>query len=171
MDDVKVILKRKPQKSMETNVSPNEGPVSLFCSYKDSERWEGAGIISDFRTTIPFVIVVFSKSSKYGEVQSGSPNFNSSWTSRYLMASRLFDNMRRIVMLKTHKIKSCSQKSVAQQNFCRFLESQDFWEWSLCCWLFCSGKWDLCTFFETFTPPAETTLRRPWSSASCSSHE
>lgn len=78
MDDVKVILKRKPQKSMETNVSPNEGPVSLFCSYRDSERLEGAGIISDFRTAIPFVIVVFSKSSKYGEVQSGSPNFNSS---------------------------------------------------------------------------------------------
>lgn len=79
LDDVKVIKKRKPQKSMETNVSPSEGPISSLFSYKDSERWEG--IISDFGTTIPFVIVYFFKSSKYAEVQPCSPNFSSSLTS------------------------------------------------------------------------------------------
>lgn len=100
----------------------------LYFFLTNIQRSGKAGIISDFGTTIPFVIVVFSKSSKYGEVQPASPNFSSSWTSLYLMASGLFDNMRRIVMLKTAKIKSLSQKSLAWQNFCRFLESQDFWE-------------------------------------------
>lgn len=42
------------------------------------QRGGKAGIISDFGTTIPFVIADFLKSSKYGEVQPRSPNFSSS---------------------------------------------------------------------------------------------
>lgn len=57
---------------METKVSPKEAFISLLFSYKDSERWE------DFGTTIPFVIVNFKKSFKYGEVQPGPSDFSSS---------------------------------------------------------------------------------------------
>lgn len=39
LEDVKVIKTRKPQKSMETNVHPNERPMSLLFSCKDSE-WQ-----------------------------------------------------------------------------------------------------------------------------------
>jgi len=40
LEDVKVIKKRKPKRSMETNVYPNKGVMSLLFSCKDSERRE-----------------------------------------------------------------------------------------------------------------------------------
>lgn len=55
-----------------------KGPY-LYGFFTKIQRGGKAGIISDFGTTIPFVIAHFLKSSKYGEVQPRSPNFSSSW--------------------------------------------------------------------------------------------
>lgn len=54
-----------------------KGPYLYFVLTK-TQRGGKACIISHFGTTIPFVIVNFFKSFKYGEVQPGSPNFSNS---------------------------------------------------------------------------------------------
>lgn len=75
LEDVKVIKKRKPQKSMETNVHPNEGPISLLFFAK-IQRGGKTGMISDFETTIPVVIAgSHFKSCKLQWAASWSPKF------------------------------------------------------------------------------------------------
>lgn len=105
------------------------------------------------------------KSCKYSGLQPGPPKFSSIWTSLCLVASSHFYSMREGGLSCWKVIKSLVPRSPWDDR------GQDFWE-AVDSSAVLGEMGALCLFLKlTSATAAETTRRRPWTCANCSSEE